>query len=77
METIQRWGASSESKGWQGLNNAAIHTFNTNVINSLVRELFQNSIDARQLLIEQNGDDNKPTIIKLRKLIFSRMLFLS
>ncbi len=41
------WGASEEKKGWKGLNNAAINSFNSNIINSFVREMFQNSNDAR------------------------------
>lgn len=42
-----KWGSHEETKGWQGLNNAAIHSFNSNIINSFVREMFQNSNDAR------------------------------
>lgn len=42
-----RWGSNEEKKGWQGLNNAAINSFNSNIINSFIREMFQNSNDAR------------------------------
>jgi uncharacterized membrane protein YgcG len=41
------WSSSEEKKGWQGLNNAAINSFNSNIINSFIREMFQNSNDAR------------------------------
>lgn len=41
------WGSNEEKKGWQGLNNAAINSFNSNIINSFIREMFQNSNDAR------------------------------
>jgi hypothetical protein len=41
------WGSSEEKKGWKGLNNAAINSFNSNIINSFIREMFQNSNDAR------------------------------
>lgn len=43
-----RWASFPKEKGWDGLNNAAINTFNSDVINSFVREIFQNSNDARQ-----------------------------
>jgi hypothetical protein len=35
------WGSNEEKKGWQGLNNAAINSFNSNIINSFIREMFQ------------------------------------
>lgn len=41
------WSSNEEKKGWQGLNNAAINSFNSNIINSFIREMFQNSNDAR------------------------------
>jgi hypothetical protein len=43
-----RWGSFPKEKGWDGLNDAAINTFNSDVINSFVREMFQNSNDARR-----------------------------
>ncbi len=43
-----KWGSFPKTKGWDGLNNAAIQTFNSDIINSFVREMFQNSNDARQ-----------------------------
>lgn len=46
------WGSVNKEKGWDGLNNAAINSFNSNIINSFVREMFQNSNDARI-----NGDN--------------------
>lgn len=44
-----QWNAVTRQRTgeWDGLNNAAIYTFNSDVINSLVREMFQNSLDAR------------------------------
>ncbi|ULQ50973.1 hypothetical protein [Flavihumibacter fluvii] len=42
------WGSLLKEKGWEGLNNAAINSFNSNVINSFVREIIQNSNDARR-----------------------------
>jgi len=47
-EVKLKWGSAIKIKGWDGLNNAAINTFNSNVISSFVRENFQNSNDARQ-----------------------------
>jgi hypothetical protein len=41
-----RWGAEIRKKGDEGFNNAGILTFNSHVINSFIRELFQNSNDA-------------------------------
>ncbi|PAU94565.1 hypothetical protein CK503_07160 [Aliifodinibius salipaludis] len=69
------WGAETENKGWQGLNNAAINTFNSNVINSLVREMFQNSIDARNKLAGNSQIGDKPTKIKLRKFSIDKEQF--
>jgi len=48
------WGSFPKEKGWEGLNNAAINTFNSNVISSFVRENIQNSNDARQKDTEGN-----------------------
>jgi hypothetical protein len=45
---MYNWGSFEKKKGWDGLNDAAINTFNGDVINSFVREMFQNSNDARQ-----------------------------
>lgn len=42
------WGSVPKQKGYEGLNNAAINSFNSDVVNSFVREIFQNSNDARQ-----------------------------
>ncbi|PZR19668.1 MAG: hypothetical protein DI539_13285 [Flavobacterium psychrophilum] len=42
-----KWGAEEKKKGDEGFNNAGILTFNSHAINSFVRELFQNSNDAR------------------------------
>lgn len=42
-----KWGAEEKKKGDEGFNNASILTFNSHAINSFVRELFQNSNDAR------------------------------
>lgn len=56
------WGSNEENKGWQGLNNAAINSFNSNIINSFIREMFQNSNDARDkdLPIDQNTGKKPP-----------------
>jgi hypothetical protein len=53
-----KWGSSLEQKGWTGLNNAAITSFNSNIINSFIREMFQNSNDARQR--DKSGKTVKP-----------------
>lgn len=50
------WGSLEKVKGWDGLNNAAINSFNSNVINSFVREIFQNSNDARRKI---KGSENR------------------
>lgn len=42
-----QWGADLKKKGTDGFNNASILTFNSHAINSFVRELFQNSNDAK------------------------------
>lgn len=52
-----RWASFRKEKGWEGLNNAAINTFNSNVISSFVRENFQNSNDARQK--DETGNKKK------------------
>ncbi len=51
------WGSFKKEKGREGFNNAAINTYNSNVINSFVRENIQNSNDARQK--DQNGNRKK------------------
>ncbi|MEO8402965.1 MAG: hypothetical protein ABI480_00160 [Chitinophagaceae bacterium] len=43
-----KWGAEEKRKGDEGFNNAGILTFSSHTINSFVRELFQNSNDAKQ-----------------------------
>lgn len=62
-----KWGSFTKTKNgeWNGLNNAAIYSFNGNIINSFVREMFQNSIDARD---KDNLDESgklKPLLIKI------------
>lgn len=47
MAVHWKWGAEEKKKGDEGFNNAGILTFNSHAINSFVRELFQNSNDAR------------------------------
>lgn len=47
MNTNWKWGAEEKKKGDEGFNNAGILTFNSHAINSFVRELFQNSNDAK------------------------------
>lgn len=47
MAVNWKWGAEEKKKGDEGFNNAGILTFNSHAINSFVRELFQNSNDAR------------------------------
>jgi hypothetical protein len=47
METSWHWGAEPKRKGSEGFNDAGILTFNSHVINSFIRELFQNSNDAK------------------------------
>src|ERR1044071_7788833 len=42
-----QWGAEIKRKGSEGFNNAGILTFNSHAINSFVRELIQNSNDAK------------------------------
>src|SRR5437868_6324782 len=61
------WGSSEEKKGWKGLNNAAINSFNSNVINSFIREMFQNSNDARDrnLPIDSNTGKVPPLFISI------------
>jgi hypothetical protein len=53
------WGAEEITKGWKGLNNAAINSFNSNIINSFVREMFQNSIDARDKTLPKDPTTRK------------------
>src|SRR5690242_1449656 len=47
MSINWKWGAEEKKKGDEGFNNAGILTFNSHAINSFVRELFQNSNDAK------------------------------
>jgi len=58
MSINWKWGAEEKRKGDEGFNNAGILTFNSHAINSFVRELFQNSNDAKPI------DKNK-IIIKI------------
>jgi hypothetical protein len=53
MSINWKWGAEEKKKGDEGFNNAGILTFNSHAINSFVRELFQNSNDAKP------DDENK------------------
>lgn len=54
-----KWGSEIKKKGWDGLNDAAINSFNSNVINSFVREMFQNSNDARDKSLSVNQQTGK------------------
>jgi len=47
MNTEWKWGAEVKMKGEDGFNDAAILTFNSHAVNSLIRELVQNSNDAK------------------------------
>lgn len=47
MNTEWKWGAEVKRKGDDGFNDAAILTFNSHAVNSLIRELVQNSNDAK------------------------------
>lgn len=47
MAVNWKWGGQIKNKGDEGFNNAGILTFNSHAINSFVRELFQNSNDAK------------------------------
>lgn len=69
------WGAEVRRKGDEGFNNAGILTFNSHAINSFVRELFQNSNDAKakgakkvKIKIEYTNIDRKE-IPEFRKYI--------
>lgn len=61
MESLKllSWGSNEEKKGWKGLNNAAINSFNSNIINSFIREMFQNSNDARDKDLPTNKASGK------------------
>jgi len=65
--TILKWGSQIKDKGWDGLNDAAINAFNSNVINSFVREMFQNSNDARDknLPVDQVTGERPPLKISI------------
>lgn len=67
-----KWGAFEKLKGWDGLNNAAINTFNSNIVNSFIREMFQNSNDARQ---RDNNDEYKKLIIEIDYLKIPKTVF--
>lgn len=64
-----KWGSFVKEKAgeWEGLNNAAIYSFNSNIINSLVREMFQNSIDARDKNLKKDKITGKipPLIVQI------------
>jgi len=63
-----KWGSFVKGKKneWDGLNNAAIYSFNSNVINSFVREMFQNSIDARDKSLALDPDTGKIPPLRIR-----------
>lgn len=54
-----KWGSQIKDRGWDGLNDAAINAFNSNVINSFVREMFQNSNDNRDKTLPINSQTGK------------------
>ena len=62
-----KWGSFTKTKNgeWNGLNNAAIYSFNGNIVNSFVREMFQNSIDARDKDSLDKSGKLKPLLIKI------------
>jgi len=71
-----KWGSEITKKGWDGLNDAAINAFNSNVINSFVREMFQNSNDARdKLLINQQTGKRLPLHISINYKTFKQEQF--
>lgn len=61
------WYSPTKEKGAEGLNDAAINSFNGNIINSFVREMFQNSNDARNIHLPVNPETSKrpPLVIKM------------
>lgn len=63
-----KWGSFIKEKDgeWDGLNNAAIYSFNSNIINSFVREMFQNSIDARDKNLLPDPKTKKKPPLKIR-----------
>ncbi len=63
-----KWGSFIKEKDgeWDGLNNAAIYSFNSNIINSFVREMFQNSIDARDKNLSPDPKTEKIPPLKIR-----------
>lgn len=67
VTTSVNWGAQLKNRGWDGLNDAAINTFNSNVINSFVREMFQNSNDARdrELPVDPTTGQRPPLLVKI------------
>ncbi|WP_128543209.1 hypothetical protein [Larkinella soli] len=60
METNIGWKGIPKIKGWDGLNNAAIQTFNSDIVRSFIREMFQNSNDAREF-----GEGEKKKKLKI------------
>lgn len=52
---MYKWVFDETKSGrYQGINDSGIETFNTNIVKSLIRETIQNSLDARNNLIETN-----------------------
>jgi len=60
-----RWGSGIQEKGWEGLNNAAIYSFSKDIVNSFVREMIQNSNDARDYTAHESIT-GQPLPIKVR-----------
>lgn len=60
-----KWDSAIRNKGWAGLNNAAINTFNSHIINSFVREMIQNSNDARNNRLPIDKVTNKRPPLKI------------
>jgi hypothetical protein len=72
-----KWGSQKKDRGWDGLNDAAINAFNSNVINSFVREMFQNSNDARdkELSVNQQTGKKPPLHISINYKTFKQEQF--
>lgn len=52
-----------DQQGWHGMADAGIHTFTRDKMGSFIREMFQNSNDARR----KNLPEDEPVRIKIRK----------
>ena len=60
VESAKWWSESNGNGSIRGVNDAGIDTFSVSAINSMVREVIQNSLDAEKI------NSSKPTLVEFK-----------